>query len=163
MVKFSRVNGKFIVLALAMLLFSAFGCGQEDSKGTSGSGSSQALAGGEFNKFFPKKGGEFDVVFTQEKTGMAQAKLKKQGQEVAMLTVSDTAGNPSAAEKFKSSTTSIAGYPSADSGSFGSVILVGNRFQVQVRSQGDDFTQSDREAWLQKFDLGGLARLGAGN
>jgi hypothetical protein len=31
---------------------------------------------------------------------------------------------------------------------------------VQVRSQSDDFSQSDREAWLQKFDLGGLARLG---
>jgi len=159
MVKFSRVDGKFVVFVLAMLLFSAFACDSGGSKEKSGSGSSQTLAGGEFNKFFPKKGGEFDVVFTQEKAGMAQAKLKKQGQEVAMLTISDTAGNPSAAEKFKSSTASIAGYPSSASGSNGTVILVGNRFQVQVRSQGDDFTQSDREAWLQKFDLGGLARL----
>ena len=117
------------------------------------------LPGGEFNKFFPEKSGDFTIVYTQEKKGMAQAKLKKAGADVAALTISDVAANPGAADKFKNSSMNIAGFPAAKSGGKGTAILVENRFQVQVRSHADDFTDKDREEWLKKFDLSGLAQL----
>lgn len=157
MAKLSTVRGRVILFLLMAMVLTVPACGSGDS-GTGG-GSAKPLSGGEFNKFFPRDSGDFDVVFTQEKAGMAQAKLKKAGKEVAMLTISDLADNPGAADKFKSSSATIAGYPAASSGGKGTAVLVENRFQVQVRSQADDFTQQDREEWLGKFDLGGLARL----
>lgn len=147
---FASARGKFLVCLLVM--FFVMACGQ-------GKSSPKPMDGGDFNKFFPKKSGDFDVTFTQEKAGMAQAKLKKSGKEVATLTISDLINNSSAAEKFKNSTTKIAGYPSASSGSKGTTLLVGNRFQVQVRSKGSDFSESDRKMWLEKFNLRGLAGL----
>ncbi|RIK42896.1 MAG: hypothetical protein DCC55_07460 [Chloroflexi bacterium] len=38
--------------------------------------SKEAIAGGEFNRFFPKSNGDYSVVYTQEKTGFAEAVLK---------------------------------------------------------------------------------------
>lgn len=116
----------------------------------------KVVAGSKFNKFFPSAGGGFDRVFTQEKTGFAEAKLKKGGKDVAMLSVSDLANNPTAANKFKSSSKKIGGYPAAVQGNSTSV-LVGNRHQVKIQSRDTSFTESDREAWLQKFNLSGIA------
>lgn len=116
----------------------------------------KAVGGGKFNKFFPSGGGGFDRVFTQEKTGFAEAKLKKGGKDVAMLSVNDLANNPNAANKFKSSSQKIGGYPAAVQGN-GTSVLVGDRYQVKVQSRDTSFTQSDREAWLQKFNLRGIA------
>ena len=150
---FSCFRGKCFMILLAVL-FALTACGKsEESKQPA------PAAGGEFNKFFPKSADGFDVVFTQEKAGMAQAKLKKDGKDVAMLTIADLTGNPDAAEKFKNSTASIAGYPAAASGSLGTAVLVGNRFQVQVRSNEGSFTEADRRTWLERFNLNGLATI----
>jgi hypothetical protein len=119
----------------------------------------QEVSGGEFNKFFPQPGGGFDRIFSQEKRGFAEAKLKQSGQDVAVLSISDVAGNPSAAQKFQNARQKIGGYPAVQQGKNSTVVLVNNRFQVKVQSRADSFSQSDREAWLQKFDLNGLARL----
>ncbi|NEP39983.1 MAG: hypothetical protein F6K35_12365 [Okeania sp. SIO2H7] len=119
----------------------------------------QEVSGGEFNKFFPPSGGGYDRVFTQEKRGFAQAKLKQNGEEVAILSISDTAGNPSAVQKFQNASQKIGGYPAVAQGKNATVVLVGDRFQVKVQSRSSSFSQSDREAWLQRFDLNGLARL----
>jgi hypothetical protein len=117
------------------------------------------LPGGEFNQFFPESEGEFERIFDQEKEGFAQAKLVKEGYDVATLSVSDTAANPDAAQKFAQSSEEIAGYPAVAVGSKGTAILVADRFQVQIRSLDDSFTQADRAKWLAKFDLTGLAQL----
>jgi hypothetical protein len=117
------------------------------------------VAGGAFNPFFPKTEGDFAVVYTQEKAGFAEAKLNRQGEEVATLAVADTATNPSAVEKFKTSRQQIAGYPAVAVGANGTALLVADRFQVQVRSKNDTFTAQDRAEWLAKFDLSGLAGL----
>ncbi len=119
----------------------------------------QPVAGSAFNKFFPAGGNGFERVYTQEKQGFAEAKLKRGGQDVAMLSISDTATNPSAAQKYQQSTKRIGGYPAVDQGANGTAVLVANRFQVKVQSRDASFSQSDREAWLQKFDLNGLSRL----
>lgn len=117
----------------------------------------QKVSGGEFNKFFPQSGGGFDRVFTQEQQGFAQAKMKKDGQEVATLSINDVVSDPSAVQKFQNATQKIGGYPVMQKGNNATELLVNNRFKVQVSSK--TLSQSDREAWLQKFDLNGLAKV----
>jgi hypothetical protein len=119
----------------------------------------ESTQGAEFNKFFPKGSDGYERVYTQEKKGFSEAKLKKDGKDVAMLAISDIKNTPSAAAKYQQSTTTIAGYPAATLGTTQTSVLVNNRYQVKVLSREPSFTASDREAWLQKFDLNGLARL----
>ncbi len=116
------------------------------------------INGGEFNKFFPAADG-YERVYTQEKEGFAEAKLKQDGNTLAMLSISDTASNPSATNKYQNSQRSLAGYPLAEVGSTATSLLVADRLQVKVLSRDNDFTSTDREAWLEKFDLAGLAQL----
>ncbi|MEA5596263.1 hypothetical protein [Rivularia sp. UHCC 0363] len=120
-----------------------------------------ATQGSEFNKFFPSASGGYERVFTQEKKGFAEAKLKQDGKDVAVMAISDTTSLPSAAAKFTNSTKKISGYPAVEVGSTQTAILVDNRYQVKVLSRSPSFTATDREAWLQKFNLNGLSRLKA--
>ena len=120
---------------------------------------SESQSGGSFNRFFPDGGGGYQRVYTQEKKGFAEAKLKKNGKEVAVLSISDTLNAPNAVNKFKQSTETINGYPAVNQGKTGTAVLVGDRFQVKVFSRDSSFTEEDRKAWLNKFDLRGLSRL----
>ncbi|MGB3536192.1 MAG: hypothetical protein WBA13_22070 [Microcoleaceae cyanobacterium] len=119
----------------------------------------QPVSGGDFNQFFPKGKGDYNVTFRQEKTGFAQAQLSQAGSDVALLSINDIANNPSAANKFNSSSQSIAGYPAVNQGRNTTAILVSDRYQVKIKSNSDSFTPSDREQWLKQFNLTGLARL----
>lgn len=119
----------------------------------------EALAGGAFNKFFPKSNDAYSVVYTQEKIGFAEAVLKSKTEDVATLSIFDTVSNPDAAAKYKASTQQVSGYPATEIGNNGTSILVANRFQVQVRTKAASFTAKDRETWLAAFDLAGLAKL----
>ena len=133
---------------------------QTDSPPAAVEGSPEkVLAGSQFNQFFPPDGEGYARVYTQEKDGFAEAKLKQNGGELAMLSVSDTAANPTAAAKYRQGSLSIAGFPAAEIGSTATGVLVGDRLQVKVLSRSDAFTARDREAWLQKFDLVGLESL----
>lgn len=117
------------------------------------------VAGSVFNKLFPKDGDGFNVVYVQEKKGTAIADVMKGGKKVAQLSIADLTANPSAVNKYKTSTQQIGGYPSAPVGSNGTAILVGSRYQVQVRSEDPSFTATDRQTWLTKFNLSGLAQV----
>ena len=119
----------------------------------------EALPGALFNKMFPKPSGDFDVVYTQEKTGFAQASLVKKGDDVATLSIFDTISNPEAAEKYKNTSETFEGYPIVEIGNNGTGVLVAQRFQVQIRSKDANFSKFDREDWLKKFDLANLAKL----
>ena len=119
----------------------------------------ESTSGGSFNRFFPPSGGGYERVYTQEKKGFAEAKLKQDGKVVAMLAISDISNNPAAANKFQNSQTTIKGFPSIEQGATASTVLVNNRYQVKVLSRDADFAASDRQAWLAKFDLDGLAKL----
>ncbi|MBO3464003.1 hypothetical protein G7B40_014370 [Aetokthonos hydrillicola Thurmond2011] len=170
---FPRVRRILTVLLLCGLLFTTActpktpGRFDQAQQQSSQQKSGQAIAkdstqGAEFNKFFPKPQDGYERVYTQEKKGFSEAKLKKAGKEVAVISISDTQGvkgtaNP--AGKFKTSTKTIGGFPSVSQGSNGTAILVGSRYQVKVQSRDPSFTESDREAWLEKFNLDGLSRL----
>ena len=117
------------------------------------------VAGDKLNKYFPSSDDGFDRVFAQEKSGFAEAKLNKGGKNVAMLSINDIAGNPSAGAKFQQSTKQIGGYPAVTQGANGTAVLVANRYQVKVQSRDPSFSASDREDWLTKFNLSGLANV----
>lgn len=119
----------------------------------------QIQEGGGFNKFFPAAGDGFERVASQEKEGFSEYKLKKNGKEMAMLAINDIAANPSAADKFKSSTRKIGGFPAVDQGSMATAVLVAGRYQVKVLSRSPEFSKQDRETWLSKFNLQGLASV----
>jgi len=121
--------------------------------------SKEAMPGSSFNKLFPKPEGEFDVVYTQEKAGFAQATLVKKGEDVATLSIFDTVSNPESAEKYKDTQDTFETYPIMDIGENGTGLLVGQRYQVQIRSKDANFSKFDREDWLKKFDLANLAKL----
>ncbi|ALF51889.1 hypothetical protein ACX27_01960 [Nostoc piscinale CENA21] len=132
---------------------------QESTKQKSGQAVAKtATQGSEFNKFFPKSGGGYESAFAQEKKGFAEAKLKKGGKEVALLSISDTSSTPEAAAKFSKSTKKIAGYPAVEQGKTATAVLVG-KYQVKVLSKATTFTASDRADWISKFNLNGLAKL----
>jgi len=119
----------------------------------------ESKSGSSFNRFFPKGNNEYMRVYTQEKKGFAEAKLKQDGKEVAVLSISDILNTPSAVNKFKQSSKDIDGYPAVNQGKTGTAVLVADRFQVKVFSRDDSFTEEDREAWLSRFDLRGLSQL----
>jgi hypothetical protein len=155
-----------MLITIAFLL-AAVGCQKEPTrwdeaqKETRGQPavSKESQAGSAFNRFFPKVEAPFDLVYKQEKTGFVEASLKHEGTEVALLTISDTKNNPEAAEKYKESTDKLGEYPLAPVGSKGTGLLVAERYQVQVRSMHESFTEEVRKAWLEKFDLSGLSEL----
>jgi hypothetical protein len=119
----------------------------------------EATQGSEFNKFFPKPAAGYDRVYTQEKKGFAEAKLNKDGKNIAMLSISDTASLPTAAQKYTQSTEKIAGFPTVEIGTTQTGVLVAGHYQVKVLSRDPSFTKSDRQDWIQKFDLNGLSKL----
>lgn len=120
-----------------------------------------AEQGSTFNKFFPDSASGYEVVPAQEKKGFAEYKVNKGGKNVAVLSINDTVGNPTAATKFQSSTATIAGYPTVEQGTTGTAVLVNNRYQVKVLSRDPSFSKEDRAAWIQKINLRGLAKLPA--
>lgn len=119
----------------------------------------KAEKGANFNQFFPSDNDEYQRVFTQEKAGFVQAKLKKDGQDLAILAIFDTISNPTAKEDFKNSTDNINGFPAIQKGSNNTAVLVSDRYQVSIRSSNSDFDIEDRKEWLSKFDLKGLSKL----
>ena len=133
-------------------------------KDTTGFGSPAAVdkkaeKGGTFNQFFPSDQGNYSVIPYQEKKGFAEYKLQQGNKTVAMLTISDTTSIPGSAEKYSAATESVNGFPAVDQGTTATGVLVSDRYQVKVLSRDPAFTKADRVAWLQKFDLKGLAQL----
>ncbi|ARV60670.1 hypothetical protein BZZ01_20465 [Nostocales cyanobacterium HT-58-2] len=168
-----RARRIFAALLLCLLLFTT-ACApktpgrfdqvqQESSRQRSGqSVAREGTQGAEFNKFFPSPQAGYQRVYTQEKKGFSEAKLKKDGKDLAVLSISDTQavkGSANPAAKFVNSPKTIAGYPAVSQGTTGTAILVGNRYQVKVQSRDPSFTEADRQAWLEKFNLDGLTRL----
>jgi opacity protein-like surface antigen len=169
MITSSNCKKILTALLLAVLLFtsacaaqttSRFEKAQQESKARGASAVvKESTSGGSFNKYFPNSSDGYKRVYTQEKKGFAEAKLEKDGKELAVMAISDTTNNISAVQKFKTSARTIEGYPAVNQGSTGTAVLVGDRYQVKVLSRDPAFSESDRAAWLSKFDLKGLSQL----
>ncbi len=132
---------------------------QESTRQKSGQAvAKNATQGSKLNAFFPAAGDGYQRVYTQEKKGFSAANLKKGGKVLAQLTISDTTSTPNAAQKFSKSTKKVAGYPAVTVGNTQTAILVG-KYQVKAISKDPTFTPKDQEAWIEKFNVDGLAKL----
>jgi hypothetical protein len=120
---------------------------------------SEVVNGTAFNRLFPKPQAGETIVFTQEKRGFSEARLK-QGQETrALLAISDTTTAPEARTKFVQAPEQLQGWPLVEQGSQASALLVAERFQVKVIGQGSGMDPGQRHELLGAFDLAGLASL----
>jgi hypothetical protein len=110
---------------------------------------------GSLNKFFPKDGdGGYKRVFSADKEGYAEAKLQKDGKDVATISISDGDRLAAAKGKFEGATEKLEGFPLMTVGKNQSTVLVKDRYQVKVSSQTLD--PEARKAVLAMFDLKGL-------
>jgi hypothetical protein len=161
---------RLVVPALLSLLFviactpeppSRYEQTQQDTtqRNAPGAVAKEAVQGAKFNKFFPKSVSGYEIVPAQEKKGFAEHKVNQGGKNVATLSINDTTGIEGAAAKFQGSNAKVAGYPSVEQGQNITAVLVGNRYQVKVQSRDAAFGKTERVAWIQKFDLNGLANL----
>ena len=145
------------------LVLSVTACGKEPSRWDQAATATATAAGpkvegGKLNAFFPADGTDgYSRVFTQEKEGFVEAKLKKDGQEVATLAISDASSDEAAKGKFAGATDKVGAHPLVTVGKNQSAALVNGRFQIKVSSQTLD--ADARKALLAKFDLGGLSKL----
>jgi len=164
----NMMQGGLRAAVVAAVLLIAAGCeqapdrwaaAQKETQGKKTSVDKVALDGAVFNQFFPKQGDGYDIVFKQEKLGFAAAALQQGGKELAMFTIFDTTSNPEARQKFDGVSEQVAGHPVVTEEAKSLSALVGQRFQVQVRSLDPGFGESDRKAWLEKFDLTGISEL----
>lgn len=118
---------------------------------------SKATAGGALNRYFPGDGPDGKRVFTQERDGYAEAKLQRDGKDLATLSIADLSSNPDAKKKYDGATDKVAGFPLTTLGSTMSSVLVKERYQVRVSSPALD--AAARKDLLGKFDLAGLSKL----
>ena len=122
------------------------------------SGAPASKPGSAFNTFFPPDGVEdASRVFSQEKPGFAEAKLKKDGKEIAVLSISDAVNDADVKAKFAAAPDKVNGMPLVTVGKNQSALLVKDRYQVKVSSQVLD--AEARKAWIGRFNLAGLAAL----
>jgi hypothetical protein len=170
----TRLRSLLLLFALAITI--AGGCSKDEPKSTRWNDAAATLAsaaasgpppsamaapvvdGSTLNKRFPADGTDgYKRVFTQEKDGFAEAKLQKDGKDIATLSISDTNGTPEAKAKFDAATEKLEGkYPLVTVGKNQSSVLVGGRWQVKVSSPTLD--AAARSALMSKFDLEGLSR-----
>ena len=119
----------------------------------------EVVNGTAFNRLFPEPQSGEQLVFTQEKRGFSQARLRQGDELKALLAISDTVTAPSAREKFLASSERLKGWPLVEQGQQASALLVGERFQVKVIGQGKGLDPMQRHDLLGAFDLQGLAAL----
>ena len=154
-----------LLLVLALSSLGSVGCKEEPTRWDHASSAAppatiapDAKAGGAFNKFFPADGIEgTSRVFTAEKAGYAEAKLKHDGKDLATISISDTENDPEAKHKFAAATDKLDGFPLVTVGKNQSALLVKDRYQVKVSSPTLD--AEARKAWLGRFNINGLKAL----
>jgi hypothetical protein len=119
----------------------------------------QVVNGSAFNRLFPAPEPGESLVFTQEKRGFSQARLRQGDQLKALLSISDVITAPEAKDKFRDAPDRLKGWPLVEQGSQASALLVADRFQVKVIGQGEGLDPGMRHDLLGAFDLRGLAAL----
>lgn len=112
------------------------------------------VEGSELNAFFPEAGpAGAKRVFTAEKDGYAEAKLQREGADVATLSISQAA--PDALAKYDAASDTVEGFPLVTVGNNQSSVLVSKKYQVKVSSK--ELGPAERKSLLASFDLKGLA------
>ena len=168
------MNSKWILGAAFLVIAAAgAGCGScgKDEKSTTeppstpspvtvqlappGASAQPPMPSGALTKFFPKDGdGGFKRVISGEKEGYVEAKLEKDGKEVAIVSITDAERLAYTKARFDGATEHLGEVPVVKVGDTQSLALVKQRFQVKVFSHTLD--HEARKAILASFDLKGL-------
>jgi hypothetical protein len=120
-----------------------------------GAASLAPMPPGALTKFFPKDGaGGYKRVPAGEREGYAEAKLQKDGKEVAILSITDAERLAYMKAKFDGVTEKVGDFPVVKTDDTQTSVLVRDRFQVKVMSNMLD--HEARKAILAMFDLAGL-------
>lgn len=119
----------------------------------------EVVNGTAFNRLFPQPGPGQTVVFSQEKRGFSEARLRQGDNTLALLAITDTITIPESRDKFRASSERLQSWPLLDQGARASALLVADRFQVKVLAQSDDLDAAERHRLISGFDLNGLAGL----
>ena len=119
----------------------------------------EVVNGTAFNRLFPAPEPGEQLVFSQEKRGFSEARLRQGERTLALLAISDTISAPEARVKFSASGERLQGWPVVDQGPQASALLVADRFQVKVLGQGEGLDPARRRQLIGGFDLAGLAAL----
>jgi hypothetical protein len=158
-----------LIAALLLLGAALPSCKNDEPKSTRWNDAAAALASatptsapttsaapsGSLNRFFPKDGdGGYKRVFTADKDGYAEAKLQKDGKDVATISVADSDQLAAAKSKFDGATEKLEGFPVVKVGNNQTSVLVKERYQVKVSSATLD--HEARKVVLATFDLKGL-------
>lgn len=120
---------------------------------------SQVVNGTAFNRLFPEPDAGDQLVFTQEKRGFSEARLKHGDQVKALLAISDVSTAPGARRKFEASQCRLQGWPLVEPDQQATALLVADRIQIKVIGQGDGLEAEERQALIGRFNLKGLAAL----
>jgi hypothetical protein len=123
---------------------------------------SEVVNGTAFTRLFPKVEPGEQLVFTQEKRGFSEARLKQGDRVKALLAISDVTTAPAARSKFDVSEAMLQGWPLVEQGAQASALLVADRFQVKVIGQGTGLDVEQRHELIGQFDLRRLAALQPG-
>jgi hypothetical protein len=114
---------------------------------------------GKFDLFFPKPEDGYEIVFQPENPGYAQASLHGEGdKELAVFSIFDTEKSPIVLARFERSEQKIGEHTVLSEESSLSA-LIAERYHVQVRSVAPNFGEAERQTWLEKFDLAGIAKM----
>ena len=120
-----------------------------------GASSLAPMASGSLTKFFPKDGaGGYARVFSGEKQGYAEAKLQKDGKEVALVSITDASRLAFTKARYEGVTEKVGDVPVLKVSDKETTGLVKDRFQVKVFSTSLD--HEARKVILASFDLAGL-------
>ncbi len=122
---------------------------------TSGLGAARRGDAATLTRYFPPAGTDgAEQSVTAERDGYAEARLRREGKELATLTIEDLGGNGNARAKFQGASERVNGFPVTSVGDE-TTLLVKDRYQVRVTSSA--LRHDDRKVWLGKFDLYGLS------
>jgi hypothetical protein len=135
----SPVYSLGVMRALALALYLLVACDKKERRWDTVATATTASTGvakvetGSLNTAFPPDGAlGYKRIFTADKEGYAEAKLQKDGEDVATLAISQA--DEAAKTKFKSAATQLKGHPLVTVGKNQSAVLVANRFQLKVSS-----------------------------
>ncbi|MEH0155314.1 hypothetical protein V6R21_14305 [Limibacter armeniacum] len=132
---------------------------QKDTEIKRGSPEEALHKGKEFAPCFPEFLGVYEMAFTEKKMGVAEAILTKDSVEMAKFMVLDIANDPDMIADFQHAKKTINECPVLDTDDERTVMLVGNRFMIEVQSLNKEFDLNHRNEWLRRFKSNRLAKL----
>lgn len=143
------LSGLILMLQVSGVLF--YGCGPTDPPAS-------RLSGRAFKDLFPVGPEGYTIVFMDEKPAMSRALIKSGDRELARVTIRDLDNDRVRAGEYVRARNSLSGYPMIRKEPLITAVMVNSRYEVEIQSLHEDFSEEDRKQWIGRIDLNALAR-----